>query len=326
MKKMTLKMLVAACSLFAATSLHAQSAWQPTTTVEFIVPAGAGAALDSAARQLQNLLSKENIVKNFVITNRPGGNLAVALNVMDQHPGDGHYLMTLTTSIINNHILGSLNRSYQDYTPIVLLFREYVGVVVRADSPIKNGADLIRIMKENPNKLHIGVATSVGNHIHVGIASPLQKAGVAIDKLSVIPFKSSGVSMTQLLGGHIDVVAATTPNLINALKNDKLRVIAIGSPERMGGALSGIPTWKEQGVDVSTSSVQGVLGPKNMTPAQVEFWATALKKINDSKEWQAFLEHNQWKPFFYGPKETKLMLDQEYSSIKSILTTLGLAK
>lgn len=326
MKKIALKMLITACGLIAATSVHAQSSWQPTSTVEFIVPAGAGAALDTAARQLQNLLAKENIVKNFVITNRPGGNLAVGLNVLDQHPGDGNYLMTLTTSIINNHILGSLNRSYEDYTPIALLFREYVGVVVRADSPIKNGADLIRIMKENPNKLHIGVATSVGNHIHVGIASPLQKAGVAIENLSVIPFKSSGISITQLLGGHIDVVAATTPNLINALKNDKLRIIAIGSPERMGGALSNIPTWKEQGVDVSTSSVQGVMGPKNMTPSQIEFWAKALQKINDSKEWQTFLEQNQWKPFFYGPKETRALLDQEYASIKSVLSKLGLAK
>ncbi len=326
MKKIALKMLITACGLIAATSIHAQSSWQPTSTVEFIVPAGAGAALDTAARQLQNLLAKENIVKNFVITNRPGGNLAVGLNVLDQHPGDGNYLMTLTTSIINNHILGSLNRSYEDYTPIALLFREYVGVVVRADSPIKNGADLIRIMKENPNKLHIGVATSVGNHIHVGIASPLQKAGVAIENLSVIPFKSSGISITQLLGGHIDVVAATTPNLINALKNDKLRIIAIGSPERMGGALSNIPTWKEQGVDVSTSSVQGVMGPKNMTPSQIEFWAKALQKINDSKEWQTFLEQNQWKSFFYGPKETRALLDQEYASIKSVLSKLGLAK
>lgn len=326
MKKMTFKWLLAMCSLVAGISVHAQPTWQPTSTVEFIVPAGAGAALDTAARQLQHLLIKENIVKNFVITNRPGGNLAVALNVMDQHPGDGNYLMTLTTSIINNHILGALNRSYEDYTPIALLFREYVGVVVRADSPIKNGADLIRIMKENPNQLHIGVATSVGNHIHVGIALPLQKAGVAIEKLSVIPFKSSGISITQLLGGHIDIVAATTPNLINAIKNDKLRVIAIGSPERMSGALSQIPTWKEQGIDVSTSSVQGVLGPKNMTSAQIDFWANSLKKINDSKEWQAFLDQNQWQPFFYGPKDTKILLDQEYASIKSVLSTLGLAK
>jgi tripartite-type tricarboxylate transporter receptor subunit TctC len=63
-----------------------------------------------------------------------------------------------------------------------------------------------------------------------------------------------------------------------------------------------------------------------MTPEHFVFWATAFKKIHDSKEWQAFLEHNQWKPFFYGPKDTKVMLDQEYSSIKSILTSLGLAK
>jgi len=326
MKKMIQKLLIAVYGLIAATTIHAQSEWQPTTTVEFIVPAGPGAALDSAARQIQNLMIKENIVKNLVVTNRPGGNLAIGLNILDQHPGDGNYLMTLTTSIINNHLLGSLNRSYENYTPIALLFREYVGVIVRADSPIKNGKDLIRMMLDNPNKLHIGVATSVGNHIHVGIALPMQKAGVAIQKLSVIPFKSSGVSITQLLGGHIDVVAATTPNLINALKNDRLRVIAIGSPERMGGVLSGIPTWKEQGVDVSTSSVQGVLGPKDLTPAQVAFWEKSLKKMTESKEWQAFLEHNQWKPFFYGPQDTKRLLAEETASIKSVLGTLGLVK
>lgn len=326
MKKMIQKLLIAVYGLVVATTIHAQSEWQPTSTVEFIVPAGPGAALDSAARQIQNLMIKENIVKNLVVTNRPGGNLAIGLNILDQHPGDGNYLMTLTTSIINNHLLGSLNRSYENYTPIALLFREYVGVIVRADSPIKNGQDLIRMMLDNPNKLHIGVATSVGNHIHVGIALPMQKAGVAIQKLSVIPFKSSGVSITQLLGGHIDVVAATTPNLINALKNDRLRVIAIGSPERMGGVLSGIPTWKEQGVDVSTSSVQGVLGPKDLTPAQVAFWEKSLKKMTESKEWQAFLEHNQWKPFFYGPQDTKRLLAAETASIKSVLSTLGLAK
>jgi putative tricarboxylic transport membrane protein len=326
MKKMILKLLAAVYGLIAVTTIHAQSEWQPTSTVEFVVPAGPGAALDSAARQIQNLMIKENIVKNLVVTNRPGGNLAIGLNILDQHPGDGHYLMTLTTSIINNNLLGSLNRSYENYTPIALLFREYVGVIVRADSPIKNGKDLIKTMLDNPNKLHIGVATSVGNHIHVGIALPMQKAGVAIQKLSVIPFKSSGESITQLLGGHIDVVAATTPNLINALKNDRLRVIAVGSPERMGGVLSNIPTWKEQGVDVSTSSVQGVLGPKDLTPAQVAFWAKSLKKMTESKEWQAFLEHNQWTPFFYGPQDTKRLLAEETASIKSVLGTLGLAK
>ena len=59
---------------------------------------------------------------------------------------------------------------------------------------------------------------------------------------------------------------------------------------------------------------------------QIEFWAKALQKINDSKEWQTFLEQNQWKPFFYGPKETRALLDQEYASIKSVLSKLGLAK
>jgi len=165
--------------------LHAQE-WQPGPTVEFIVPAGAGAALDSAGREIQQLLRQRDLVRSMVVINKPGGNSAIALAVLDQHPGDGNYLMTLTTSILNSHILGQLPKSYRDYTPLALLFREYIGLVVREDSPFRTAQDLIRFMKDKPGALNIGVATSVGNHIHVGAALPLSKAGVKHHSVQVL--------------------------------------------------------------------------------------------------------------------------------------------
>ena len=316
---------VLGCALTPGAMIHAQT-WQPGPTVEFIVPAGAGAALDSAGREIQQLLRQHDLVRSMVVLNKPGGNSGIALAVLDQHPGDGNYLMTLTTSILNSHILGQLPKTYRDYTPLALLFREYIGLVVREDSPFRTAQDLIRFMKEKPGALNIGVATSVGNHIHVGAALPLSKAGVKIDQLSIIPFKSSGESMSALLGGHIEVVAATTPNLITAMGSGRLRVLAVGSPERLAGELASIPTWRELGIDVVTSSVQGVLGAPGLTPAQIRYWGSALAEISKSQEWKEFLAKNQWQPYFVGPDEAGPALDRQYQEIKEVLVALRLAQ
>lgn len=329
-RKCKVKRLIAAmgcalgCALAPGAMLHAQQ-WQPGPTVEFIVPAGPGAALDSAGREIQQLLREHDLVHSMVVINKPGGNSSIALAVLDQHVGDGNYLMTLTTSILNNHILGTLGKTYRDYTPLALLFREYIGLVVRDDSPFHTAQDLIRFMKDKPGALNIGVATSVGNHIHVGAALPLSKAGVKIDQLSIIPFKSSGESMSALLGGHIEVVAATTPNLIAAMNSGRLRVLAVGSPQRLEGQLAAVPTWREQGIDVVTSSVQGVLGPPGLTPAQIKYWGSALAEICNSAQWKEFLAKNQWQPHFVGPEQAGPTLDQEYREIKEVLVALRLA-
>ena len=326
MKRITARVVCAlACAMVPAATPYAQQ-WKPGPTVEFIVPAGAGAALDSAGREIQQLLRQRDLVRSMVVINKPGGNSSIALAVLDQHAGDGNYLMTLTTSILNNHILGTLPKTYRDYTPLALLFREYIGLVVREDSPFRTAEDLIRFMRDKPGALHIGVATSVGNHIHVGAALPLSKAGVRIDQLSIIPFKSSGESMSALLGGHIEVVAATTPNLITAMNSGRLRVLAVGSPERLQGPLAAIPTWREQGIDVVTSSVQGVLGPPAMTPAQINYWGSALAEICKSDEWKEFLAKNQWQPNFVGPEQAGATLDREYREIKEVLVALRLVQ
>jgi putative tricarboxylic transport membrane protein len=72
---------------------------QPGQNTQFIVPAGAGGSLDIVARKLQELLTKENLVKNFVVLNRPGAGAQLALNVLNQNVGDPNYLMTLPTAI-----------------------------------------------------------------------------------------------------------------------------------------------------------------------------------------------------------------------------------
>ncbi|OZI60625.1 tripartite tricarboxylate transporter substrate binding protein [Bordetella genomosp. 11] len=294
--------------------------------VQFIVPASAGAALDSVARKLQEMLLARKLVTDMIVLNRPGASSQVALNVLDQHPGDPHYLMTLATSIVNNHYLGNIKVSYKDYTPIAMLLDGYVGVLVRADSPFKTAMDLVSHLKKNPGDLNIAIAATLGNDVHVGVAKPLMRAGVDISRLTFVPFKSSGESITNLIGGNVDVVGATTPTIIPALQTGKVRLLVIGSPQRLHGILRDTPTWKELGIDVVTSSPQGVMAPKGLTPAQVKFWESALKQVSDTPEWQEFLERNQWAPRYLDARDTADMLASETQSVQEVLSKLKVKK
>lgn len=313
---------------FAALGLKTAVAEQHQVgqNTQFIVPAGPGGSLDIVARKLQELLTQKKLVNNFIVLNRPGAGAQLALNVLDQNAGDPNYLMTLPTAIINNSYLGMLKTTYKNYTPVAMLLDGYVGVLVSNDSPFKTAHDLIEHLKKDPDGLNIAIAASLGNDIHVGVAKALMLAGVDISKLTFVPFKSSSESITNLIGGNVDVAGATTPTILPALQTGKVRVLAIGSPERLKGPLSNVPTWKELGVDTITSSPQGVLATKGITPDQVKYWESAFKEITDTQEWQNFLEQNQWAPRFMTASETIKMLEEETAMIEEVLSKLHIKK
>lgn len=323
----TLTSVIAGLAMVGVVPSYAQQAWTPGPVVQFIVPAGPGGSLDMVARQIQKIAIEKKLIDSMIVQNRPGGALAVALNEMDKQVGNGDYLMTLTTSLINNNITGSIkDRTFDKYTPISILFQEYVGLIVHKDSPFKTAKELVDFMKENPEKLNVALASSLGNHIHVGAALPLQMAGVDVKKINFVAYKSSAESIGQLLGRHVDVVSASTPNFLTALKNDQLRILVVGSPERLSGELAFIPTWKEQGIDVVTTSVQGLIGPANLTAAQIDFWGNALEQVTSTAEWKQFVGIRGWNPDFVGPDRVNAVMTEETVRIQNILDALGLSK
>lgn len=301
-----------------------EASWKPGKAPEFIVPSGAGAALDVAARKLTELLGREGLAPGFVVSNKSGAHSIVALETLHRHAGDANTLMTLSSSYGNSLAQNALPAHLQKGTPLVSLFREFTTVVVRADSPLRNAQDLIAQLRQDPEKYSIGIATTLGNHIHLGVAQPLQQGGVNIKQLRIVPYKSSAESMTALVGGHLDVVSATTPNLLPYLQSGRVRVLAIAANQRLEGAFAQSPTWKEQGIDYVSDSFQGVMAPPNISAAQMTFWVNALRRVSESREWQEFVTLNQWEPLFLGPQETSRELSLQVQRNHALLAELGL--
>lgn len=317
-----------ACAALAWLPAAHADAWKPIHLVEFAVGAGPGGALDQVARMLQKITGQQQSVPTpMVVANKPAGGGLVALDSLKQHPGDGHYLASWSQQWLTNYVTGDWKESpTSGYTTLAILFNEYVGLAVRADSPLKTANDLVAKLRADPTSGSIAIATALGNHIHIGAAKPLMAAGVDVSRLTVVPFKSSAQSITALLGGHVDVVAATTANLVSQLEAGKIRLLAISSPKRLGGVFAQVPTWKELGVNVEFASMQGIMAPPGLTPAQEAYWTETLERATRTPEWAAFCQLNQWTPHLVTGPAAQHLAEEQLVEMRSILKELKLAK
>lgn len=312
---------------FAATVCAAQSAWSPQHNVEIVVGSAPGGSNDKTARQVERILNEKKLVSTtLAVVNKPGGGSTIAFNYVSQHAGDGHYLLVGTTALLSNHIVGSSKFSYQDFTPIASLFNDYVVFAVNADSPIRTGKDLIARLKKDPRSVSIGFATALGSHNHIAAGLLAKSVGANPRDLKVIAYKGSAEAITNVLGGHIDLVTTAAGNAAPHVAAGRMRIVGVAAPTRFSGTLATVPTWKEQGVDLVFGGWRAIMGPKGLSAAQIAYWEGALAKAVKVPEWKEDLERNFWSDDFVTGAQFRKDLDKDYADTKSVLVDLGLAK
>ncbi len=324
--KKQFSLIIAGCALTVACSGNAWAQWKPERTAELIVSAGPGGNQDLTARVIQGIWQEKKIVPSAVVANKTGGGGGIASNYLSQHAGDPHYLMMLAPTLLTSRIMGTSKVDHNNYTPLAMLFNEYIFVTVKADSPIKSGRDLIQKLKAAPDSASIAIATALGNHIHMGIALPMKAAGIDIKRMKIVAFKSSGQSLTAVLGGHVDVAASTFSALLPHVTSGAMRIIGVSAPQRMTGLLAVIPTWKEQGANAVFDSWRGVVGAQGMSEQQKAYWEKAFAELGKTEEWKKDIEKNFRVNNYLAGREAARYWDEQYKELEEALTELGLAK
>jgi putative tricarboxylic transport membrane protein len=302
----------------------AQSGWKPQRTVEIVVGASPGGGTDITARILQKILKDQGFVENSVVVNRPGGSHTIAWAYLNQQAGDGHYFSIVNEPFVINRIIGLSKLSYRDFTPLTVLFDEYLVFVVRPESPIKSGSELLAQLKADPSALSIGFASARGNNSHLSIGLAAKTSGVDLKQLKTVVFKSGGESLTALLGGHVDVGVNPVATAIAHITAGRLRVLAVTSPERLGGPLAEVPTWKEQGANFSYGSWRVAFGTRDMGRAQIAFWEEAFRRLLESDAWKTELARQHQTSIFHSATETRKFLEAEEARLQPIVNLLGL--
>lgn len=305
----------------------AQADWQPTERINYLIGVAPGGTVDLYARGIKDQLDAQKLVngQTVVAENKVGAGGVLALQALQQKAGNGHWLGTFHTGAIAGAVTGLIKADVREFPPVAMMVEETSVVAVRADSPLKNAADLVAALKANPASQRIAVAPALGQNTHLAIAKPLKVAGVAIDKLTIAPFRSSGESVTALIGGHVDVVSATAPVVVPQVAAGRLRIIATAARERGIGPLAEVKTWREQGVAADYVSYNGVLLPPGATADQFKFWEAALKRVSQSPDWIAMVEKSGNKAIFRGHEDSMRYMQAEWKSALELATELGLA-
>jgi putative tricarboxylic transport membrane protein len=318
--------LAAMAALAVSADAAAQTGWKPERPVEIVVGTSPGGGQDTSARFVQKLLQDKKLIDVPAnVVNKPGGNSAIGYAYLNQHAGSGHHLMLLTVPLITNQIMGLSQTGFEDLSPLALLFDEYIVAAVTVDSPMKTGKDLFDRIRKDPQSLSAGIPSLTGGG-NFAIVMAAKALGQDPRRLKTVVFKSGGDSATALLGGHIDVVLATTAAPVHQRRQGKVRIIAIAAPKRMSGELADVPTFREQGADVVFSNWRGIVGPRGLSAAQVAYWEGVFARLAATEEFRQDVESNQWVSHFRRSVEMRQFLKAQHDELKVLMTELGMAK
>lgn len=324
-----MKRALGTCTLIltVAVAPAAVAQWQPTKNIEMIAPAAAGSALDNMARLLQRVLQEKRLTaSSMTVVNKAGGGNAVGFTYLASRPADGHSVLVTPFTVITNRITGANPLSYRDFTPLAMLADEHIAFIVNANSPIRNGRDLLERLKKDPESVSMALASALGNANHIAVCLAGKAVGADSKRFKIAVFNSSGESITAVLGGHVDLAITTTGLVGPHVQSGRIRAIAVAASSRLGGQLAQVPTWREQGVDVVFSSWRALIGPRGMSAGQIAWWETVVAKAAAQEEWTQALEKNSLTPTYLGSEATKQLFVQQAEQLRSILAELGLAR
>ncbi len=313
-----LVLAVAGCGTLAAD-------WKPEKNVELVVGSAAGGPLDATARIVQRYAELRAIGVPLTVQNRTGGAQAIAMTYVSQHAGDGHYLAMVLPNLLTNRITGTHPLSYTDVTPLAMLSQEYIGVSVKADSPIKTGRELIERLKAAPDALSFAITGRAGGQ-HLAAGMIMSAAGVDLRKVKFVSFKGGAEAVPAVLGGHVDVLLATPTSAWKHVQAGQLRMLAVTAPQRYTGERASVPTWKELGINAVMGNWRGVAGPRGLPAPQVAYWDRFFSELAKSAEWQEALAKHQWDGFYLNAADTVKFLQEENKVLASLLRELGDAK
>src|SRR5256714_1100367 len=285
--------LIALAALCAASSVQA---WEPTKTVEFIVPAGTGGGADQMARAIQGIVAKHSLMKqSMVVINKSGGAGAEGFLDVKNAKGDPHKIIITLSNLFTTPLATGVPFNWRDLTPVKMMALDEFVLWVNAETPYKTAKDYVEAAKKaGPGKFKMA-GTGSRQEDQIITVSIEQRTGA---KFTYIPFKGGGDVAVQLVGKHAE---STVNNPIEAVahwRGGKLRPLCVFDDKRMPYkekvtdkmSWYDIPTCKSQGVDVDYLMLRGIFMAGGVSQDQVAYYVGVLKKVQETPEWKSLME------------------------------------
>ena len=288
--------LLSTALVAGATATLPALAWEPTKTVEFVVPAGTGGGADQMARMIQSIVAKHSLMKQpLVVVNKGGGAGAEGFIDVKSAKGDPHKIVITLSNLFTTPLASGVPFSWQDLTPVTMMALDQFVLWVNAETPYKTAKDYLDAVKAGgANKFKMGGTGSKQEDQIITVA--LEKK--INTKFIYIPFKGGGDVAVQLVGKHIDSTVNNPIEAVAQWRGGQLRPLCMLDAKRStytakvtkDMAWSDIPTCKESGFDVEYLMLRGIFMPGGVTTDQAAYYSDVMKKVRETPEWKKFME------------------------------------
>lgn len=308
--------LYSLCAALLLTASAAHATDYPSRPITLVLPFASGGALDASARLLARGM-QSRLGQPVIVENKTGASGTIAVNYVHRAQPDGYTLILGTTNLFSFPQSVLPGRTYDpqtDFLPISGLYRSDLAIIVPANSPIENMADLVATAKSNPGKLNYatyGVATTT----HFCFEELKQRTNT---NLVHVPYR--GAPTMDVVAGRIDVACDVISPVIPLLKNNTLRTLGVAAPSR-SSFLPDVPTVAEQGFpEFSVFTWTAVMAPKGTPLEVVNKLNETIVDVIETSEFKTQAQNLSIEPWPTSPRELSDFIGKETEKWQQLVT------
>ena len=275
--------------------IPAAQAWEPTKSIEFIIPAGTGGGADQMARAIQGIVAKHGLAKQSILPiNKAGGAGAEGFLDVKNAAGDPHKIIITLSNLFTTPLATGVPFNWRDLTPVQMLALDNFVLWVNAKTPYKTPKEYIEAVKEADGRMKMG-GTGAKQEDQIITAAIEQLTGA---KFTYIPYKGGGLVATQLVGGHVDSSVNNPIEAVAQWRAGSLRPLCVFDTKRLPytakvtstQSWNDIPVCKEAGLDVDYLMLRGIFMPPGVKQEHVDYYIELFKKVMATPEWKSLME------------------------------------
>ena len=237
----------------------------PNKPVRVVVGFAAGGPSDVIGRIVAQKLS-EALGQQFYVENVGGAGGNTAAGQVARTAPDGYTIHIISTGFMVNMSLYAKvpYDAIKDFAPVTLVAYSPNVVVVNPSVPVKTIQELVKLIKDNPGKYSFA-GPGVGSTPH--LAGEQFRLAFNLDLIHV-PFTGAGPAIQSTIGGHTPIAFTALPPALAAVKDGKLRMLGVATPQRSAAAPE-VATFAEQGIrDQDSDTLTGLVVPAG-TPKEI---------------------------------------------------------
>jgi len=301
------RQILAAGMVGLAAPVLAQSEF-PTQPIKVIVPYPPGGVTNAMIHMLSPLMAKR-LGQPVVVENKAGAAANIGTAFVAQAPADGHTLL-FTTDVLGKNQSIYKNAGYdaqKDFEPIGMIGGSPFVLLANHAFPANDLPALIAMAKAQPGTLTYA-SLGAGSNLH--LVTTLFQNGADI-RLMHIPYKGGGPAITDLLGGHVQMMFTTVTSALPLIAGKRVKAIAVAANSRVP-QLPGIATFAEHGyANVDVDFWLAMLAPARTPPASLGKLQDALKAAIADPEFAKKAGETGFVVKFTGPAEFRGYLSSE---------------